>query len=226
MYSHLELLSDHLKEGLDVIFSGINPGFMSAQKGHHFANPTNHFWRCLHGSGLTSRRLPPSEDHTLPDEFNLGLTNLVSRPSAEAAELSKVEMKAAVPVLLTKIAQYRPRFLCFVGMGIWEIVKSALVAMSLDASDEATGGTKKKKADKSSVGLQPFKLSYGNGQAETFIYVVPSTSGRVVQYQLTDKVKIFSDLKRLVDKVDPSAIDSSKMVTIRVPSQPLSRRSA
>ncbi|KAH0834689.1 hypothetical protein J3R83DRAFT_10216 [Lanmaoa asiatica] len=28
-----------------------SPGRMSAETGHHFANPTNHFWRCLHRSG-------------------------------------------------------------------------------------------------------------------------------------------------------------------------------
>lgn len=29
-----------------------SPGEKSAQIGHHFANPTNHFWRCLAGSGM------------------------------------------------------------------------------------------------------------------------------------------------------------------------------
>ena len=28
-----------------------SPGRMSAETGHHYANPTNHFWRCLHRSG-------------------------------------------------------------------------------------------------------------------------------------------------------------------------------
>ena len=27
-----------------------SPGCKSAEVGHHFANPTNHFWKCLHGS--------------------------------------------------------------------------------------------------------------------------------------------------------------------------------
>ncbi|KAH7922912.1 DNA glycosylase [Leucogyrophana mollusca] len=221
VYAHLDALNDGLKVGLDVVFSGINPGYMSAQKGHHFANPTNHFWRCLHGSGLTSRRLQPSEDSTLPDAFNLGLTNLVDRPSAEAAELSKAEMKASVPTLLAKIARYRPRFLCFVGMGIWEIVKSALVELlSSTASTSAQGKrerTKKVKVAKSVVGLQPFKLVCGTANAETLIFVVPSTSGRVTQYQLTDKIEFFADLKRLVDK-DPSKIDTSAMLVVALPS--------
>ena len=28
-----------------------SPGHMSAVTGHHYANPTNHFWHCLHLSG-------------------------------------------------------------------------------------------------------------------------------------------------------------------------------
>jgi hypothetical protein len=29
----------------------VSPGHMSAVTGHHYANPTNHFWHCLHLSG-------------------------------------------------------------------------------------------------------------------------------------------------------------------------------
>ena len=28
-----------------------SPGYLSAARGHHYANPTSHFWRCLHLSG-------------------------------------------------------------------------------------------------------------------------------------------------------------------------------
>lgn len=99
---------------------------MSAEKGHHFCNPTNHFYRCLHASGFTPTRIPPTEDHTLPERFNLGLTNLVERPSSEAGELSPAEMAASVPALLAKIARMRPRIVCFVGMGIARVVLRAL----------------------------------------------------------------------------------------------------
>jgi hypothetical protein len=33
-----------------------SPGYKSASIGHHFANPSNHFWRCLHRSGAV--RIP------------------------------------------------------------------------------------------------------------------------------------------------------------------------
>ncbi|RPD72575.1 DNA glycosylase [Lentinus tigrinus ALCF2SS1-7] len=105
---------------LDVMFCGINPGQMSATVGHHFAHPTNHFWRCLYRAGLTDRLLDASEDGSLPERFNLGITNLVERPSAQAAELANTEFTAGVPALMRKIVEKRPRIVCFVGKGIWD----------------------------------------------------------------------------------------------------------
>lgn len=50
-----------------------SPGQQSAEIGHHYGNPNNHFWGCLHESGLTNRRLDPREDATLPRDFSIGL---------------------------------------------------------------------------------------------------------------------------------------------------------
>lgn len=124
--AHLSGIPDCLAEDLDVLFCGINPGHMSAVTGHHYANPTNHFWHCLHLSGFTPRLLLPSEDVTLPARFNLGLINLVDRPSTSQADLSAQEMASSVPALLTKIARFRPRVACFIGKGIWLHVERAL----------------------------------------------------------------------------------------------------
>ncbi|CAL1708129.1 unnamed protein product [Somion occarium] len=143
-YAHLNFLQDYLKENLDVMFCGVNPGCMSAKVGHHFANPTNHFWRCLHRSELTDRLLPAAEDFTLPQAYNLGLTNLVDRPSAEQAELSKQDMIFGVPVLLSKIARFRPRIITFVGKGIWEVfIKEAskLIPVLESTQDDETSAS-------------------------------------------------------------------------------------
>ncbi|KAI6100093.1 hypothetical protein EDD17DRAFT_1660535 [Pisolithus thermaeus] len=45
-----------------------------------------------------------------------------------AAELPISEMKAVVPVFLKKISCYRSRFVCFVGIGIWTLLRKVLVA--------------------------------------------------------------------------------------------------
>ncbi|KAF8268574.1 hypothetical protein EI94DRAFT_1727365 [Lactarius quietus] len=128
--AHLSGIPDCVAEDLDgikrrrnaVLFCGINPGHMSAVTGHHYANPTNHFWHCLHLSGtFHAETILPSEDFTLPARFNLGLINLVDRPSTSEAELSFQEMASSVPALLTKIARFRP--------GIWMHVERALIRL-------------------------------------------------------------------------------------------------
>jgi TDG/mug DNA glycosylase family protein len=101
--------------GLDVLFVGINPGFKSAQAGHHFANPSNGFWRLLHEAGFTPRRLAPEEDATLP-KLGLGVTNLVARTTAGVSDLSGAEMADGAAVLFRKIERWRPRAVVFVGL--------------------------------------------------------------------------------------------------------------
>lgn len=54
-----------------------SPGQRSAETGHHFGHPSNHFWKCLHLSGLTSERIPPNEDFTVLERFQLGLVCLL-----------------------------------------------------------------------------------------------------------------------------------------------------
>ncbi|TCD61388.1 hypothetical protein EIP91_008525 [Steccherinum ochraceum] len=125
-YEHLHHLQDCLDHGLDIVYCGINPDVISAEVGHRFVSPTNHFWRCLYESGLTDRKLSPTEDFTLPESYSMGLTCLVDRPTAEQAELSKTEMISGVPTLSSKIAKYKPRIVCFLGKGIWQVfVKEA-----------------------------------------------------------------------------------------------------
>ncbi|KAG1730319.1 uracil-DNA glycosylase-like protein [Suillus lakei] len=227
-YAHLSPLTDYLAYGLDVVFCGINPGRMSAQRGHHFAHPSNHFWKCLHRSGFTSRLLPASEDSSLPETFNIGLTDLVDRPSTEASELSSSERASSVPILLSKLALHRPRFLCLVGISNWEILEKALLQMSTGSS-KASKPSKASRASAKNVGLQPFKLCYSvianslsdtsANISETLVFVVPSTSGLVTQYQLPAKVKFFAQLKSLVDQ-PPSELDTSEMKCIAVPHDP------
>ncbi|KAH9025969.1 hypothetical protein EDB85DRAFT_203461 [Lactarius pseudohatsudake] len=151
--THLSGIPDCVAEDLDVLFCGINPGHMSAVTGHHYANPTNHFWHCLHLSGFTQRLLLPSEDFTLPERYNLGLVNLVDRPSSSQAELSAQEMASSVPALLTKIARFRPHVVCFIGKGIWRHVERAL-KLKGDATGNRNAGIREDLTHLSLVGAQ------------------------------------------------------------------------
>lgn len=121
-YAHLRGLTDSLGPSLLVLFVGLNPGIKTAQTGHAYAHPSNLFWKLLHSSGITPRLVPCYEDKRMPEEYSLGLTNIVARPSRSGAELSKEEMDEGVSVLEEKTRRCRPEVVCFVGKSIWESV--------------------------------------------------------------------------------------------------------
>ena len=100
---------------LRVLFCGINPSLYSAATGWHFARPGNRFWPALHLSGFTPRRLAPREQHLLPG-YGLGITNLVARATAQAAELSDAELLAGAERLATLTGRHRPRILAIAGV--------------------------------------------------------------------------------------------------------------
>ncbi|KAJ7509998.1 hypothetical protein B0H11DRAFT_1957130 [Mycena galericulata] len=203
-YAHLHELQDHLKQDLDATDFTLSPGKKSAEMGHHFGNPSNHFWwcerfdlhrglltkvldRCLHRSGFTDTQLPPQEDFNLPDRFSLGLVSCSHR--AFQMELSSGEQLASVPSFLAKIARFRPRIVCFVGLSIAKVVDSSLnVTLS--------SGTK-------SWGLRPYKMVHSSSStiAETLFFAAPSTSGLVTQFQRPEKARIFGELRQIVEKL-------------------------
>ncbi len=100
---------------LRVLFCGINPSLYSAATGWHFARPGNRFWPALHRSGFTPRQLAPREQHLLPG-YGLGITNLVARATAQAAELDDAELLAGGTRLAALTRRYRPRILAIAGV--------------------------------------------------------------------------------------------------------------
>ena len=121
-YEHLRPLTDIIKSNLIAIFVGTNPGIRTATQGHAYAHPSNQFWKLLHSSGCTDERLRPEQDGELPARYLLGNTNIVERPTKDAAELSKAEMSAGTPILEEKCRKWQPESVCIVGKGIWEAI--------------------------------------------------------------------------------------------------------
>lgn len=121
-YAHLPTLVDVLEPHLICVFVGTNPGIRTATSGHAYAHPSNMFWKLLHSSGCTDERLKPEQDVDLPRLYSMGNTNIVERPSKDAAELSKAEMTEGTPILEEKFRKYRPEAVCIVGKGIWEAI--------------------------------------------------------------------------------------------------------
>ena len=167
---HPSALPDILAPNLRVVFCGINPGLYSAAVGHHFAHPSNRFWRVLHQSGFTPHRLDPSQDNTLP-QFGLGLTNIVERPSPSASELSSSELTQGRIELLQKIELFRPQCLAVLGLGAYR---------------------KAFKLPRSKVGEQPQRLD------QTRVWLLPNPSGLNAHYSIDDLANLFRDLRRSV----------------------------
>ena len=160
-------LPDVIARDLDVLFCGINPSLVSAERGHHFARPGNRFWPALHLAGLTPRRLAPDEDGELP-RYGLGVTNLVDRPTRAAAELTPDELRTGAAALAELVARYRPRVLAVLGITAWRV-----------AFDRP----------RAALGMQPERV----GGATT--WVAPNPSGLNAHHQLPDLAASYRRLR-------------------------------
>lgn len=156
-----------LGPALDIVFVGINPGLWSGAVGHHFARPGNRFWKALHLSGLTDRLLSPDEDASLL-EWNLGLTNLVARTTASAAELSNDELRDGARRLGERLGPLRPRLVAVLGIGAYR---------TGFGRPRATLGKQEE-----NIGAAP-------------LWVLPNPSGLNAHYQLDDLVERFRELR-------------------------------
>jgi TDG/mug DNA glycosylase family protein len=159
---------DLIGPGLRVLFCGINPSLYSAAVGHHFARPGNRFWPALHAGGFTPRRLAPDEGGVLL-AAGCGITNLVDRATATAAELDPAELVAGAAALTAKVARHRPGFVAVLGVSAYRL------------------GFGRKDA---TVGRQADRLA-GAG-----LWVLPNPSGLNAHYQLDELGRLFDELRR------------------------------
>jgi TDG/mug DNA glycosylase family protein len=109
---------DLLKPGLELLFCGYNPSLRSGLSGHHYAHHGNRFWRVLYAAGVTERMYLPEDDGRLLD-LGIGFTNLASRPTRRADELTREEIRAGAAALLAKLERYKPRAVAYTGIGVY-----------------------------------------------------------------------------------------------------------
>ena len=159
---------DVLAPGLEVVFCGINPGFVSAAAGAHFANPRNDFWRLLHAAGFTPRLLEPAEQHDLV-AVGLGVTNAALRTTRGSGDLRRADFAGAAERLERIAAELRPGWIAFVGK-------------------EAYRGTFNERPE---LGEQQRRL------ATTRLFVLPSTSPANAAVSWEERLGWFEDLRRV-----------------------------
>ena len=115
----MEYQMDLLQKNLNIVFIGFNPSIRSSEVCHHYANPTNRFWRILYEAGLTPRKYLPAEDAELL-KLGYGFTNIVSRPTKGAADITRKEYEEGRVELKEKLTFYKPQFACYVGKGVYQ----------------------------------------------------------------------------------------------------------
>ena len=113
------MASDLLRPGLELVFCGYNPSLTSGLSGHHYAHPGNRFWRVLSASGITDRLYEPQDDESLL-ELGIGFTNLCSRPTRRADELTREEIRSGALTLRRKLEQFRPHAVAYTGIGVYK----------------------------------------------------------------------------------------------------------
>jgi len=173
-------LPDYLRRGLDLVFVGLNPGLYSVQREHYFARSTNRFWPAFTASKLSERVRRALGTNTLRAEhdaallpFGIGFTDVVKRPSANAADLKAGDFEKGVPRLLEKLQRYSPRVACFHGFTAYR----PFLRLAFPRANPATV-----------LGPQPGLV------ATTRLYVVPNPSPANAHFALADQIAWYDHL--------------------------------
>lgn len=175
-YAHLKPLTPLLKPGLRCVFIGFNPGTTTALKGHYYAHHSNAFWKMIYQSGCVDRKVTYEDDQNLPDEYRIGFTDLVERPTSGISELSVKEMNESVPSLEHRIATNGPQMICIIGKGIWETIYKTKHKRPLP---------------------KHFKLGYQENTEFggcSNVFVLPSTSGLVAGIPQKEKIRLWNEV--------------------------------
>jgi TDG/mug DNA glycosylase family protein len=140
---------------------------MTALTGHHFGRPGNRFWPTLHRSGFTARQLHPSEQRELLP-LGLGITNVVARATATAAELDGTELRAGGRRLRELVVTMRPAYVAVLGVTAY---RSAF--------------------EQPAAGLGAQELALGAAR----VWVLPNPSGLNAHYPPRRLAELFAELR-------------------------------
>ncbi len=189
-------LPDYLAPGLRLVFVGINPSAYAVRQGHYFARRSNRFWPAFSRSrlsaaaraGLGREALGPEDDAALL-RFGFGFTDVVKRPSANAAALTPDDFRAWAPRLVDRLSQHRPAVACFHGLtGYRPFLRYGLGEATADPA----------------LGPQPVRLG------TTHLYVVPNPSPANAHVRLEEQVAWYDRLADYLDALGPLPDPSSR----------------
>ena len=158
-----------------VLLVGINPGVRSSQVGHHFAGPSNRFWKLLYESRLVSERIGFLDDDRL-HEWGFGITNLIPRPTPGIDTLRREEFIAGAKALCRKIRRVKPEVVAFVGVTLFRSVFG------------------RRPGEPVALGAQPERLEGAR------VFVLPNPSGRNANFSYGEMLESFVELRRELEE--------------------------
>lgn len=187
VYEHLRL-TDRIEPGVRVLLIGINPGVTSALTGHHFAGPTNRFWRLLYEARIVPEPVTHDDDVRLP-EWGIGMTNLVARPSPGIDVLKPAEYVEGWRIVERKIATFQPDIVAFVGVTMYRALRKTLG--QTDAPEIKPG----------------FQKATVHGAR---MFVLPNPSGRNANFSYAEMLEAFRALARAIRRLPNRRSPSDK----------------
>ena len=158
-----------------MLLVGINPGVRSSQVGHHFAGPSNRFWKLLDESGLVPEPIGFADDVRL-HEWGFGITNLIPRPTPGIDTLRPEEYIAGAKTLRKKIRRLKPEVVAFIGVTLFRSVfgRRAGEPVALGPHVERLEGAR--------------------------VFVLPNPSGRNANFSYAEMLDAFARLRRALEE--------------------------
>jgi double-stranded uracil-DNA glycosylase len=137
---------DLIGPGCRLLFVGINPGLWTAAAGAHFARRGNRFYPALLRAGIIEHPIDASAGMSAIDRAHLldrgiGITNLVSRATARADELTAAELQDGIAALTRTVELARPQVVAIAGITAYRTAfgrKSAAAGKQPEALAGAT----------------------------------------------------------------------------------------
>jgi len=178
-------LRDRIAGDVRVLFVGINPGVRSAMTGHHFAGFSNRFWKLLRESKLVPEPITFEDDGRLT-EWQLGITNLIARPTPGINDLRPAEYVEGWTLLSRKIRRYRPAVVALVGVTLYRAILPLLPDVP-PAERRAA-----RNAPDRVLGLRPETVHGAQ------LFVLPNPSGRNANFTYDEMLAAFRSLRRFL----------------------------
>jgi TDG/mug DNA glycosylase family protein len=167
-------LRDRIRLPVRLLLVGINPGIRSSQVGHHFAGPSNRFWKLLYESRLVPEPIGFADDDRLP-EWGIGITNLIPRPTPGIDTLRPEEYVAGAKMLRRKIRRLKPEVVAFIGVTLFRSVFGRRPGQPI------------------TLGVQEERLEGAR------VFVLPNPSGRNANFSYAEMLDAFARLRRALE---------------------------